>query len=151
MSDFEKYVDEQIRKAMESGELEGLPGYGKPLNLERNPNEDPAWRVAFHALKSNGLTLHWIQMRKDIENDIQQAIDNLERTWYWYRSLEADHPERQLARQSWEQSEASFLEECISFNERILSYNVQVPSPQFSKQQVQPEKILEKVQEHSPD
>lgn len=151
MSDYKRHVDEQIRKAMETGEFEGLPGHGKPLNLESNPNEDPAWRVAFHALKSSGLTLHWIQMRKDIEQEIQQAIEILERTWHWLQSLEDDHPDKPFARQEWEQTEARFREQSSRFNERILSYNVQVPSPQFNKQPIQADQILKRIQDQSVD
>jgi len=37
---YESWVERQIREAQERGEFDDLPGAGKPLRLERQPDED---------------------------------------------------------------------------------------------------------------
>jgi len=38
-------IDEIIRRAIEEGQFDDLPGKGKPLRLDEDPNSDPAWRA----------------------------------------------------------------------------------------------------------
>ena len=47
-------ADEAIRKAMEEGKFDNLPGKGKPLKLDEDPFEDPEWRLANKMLKEGG-------------------------------------------------------------------------------------------------
>jgi len=56
-------AEEQIRRAIEEGKFDNLPGKGKPLNLEQNPFEDPEWRLANHVLITSGFSLPWIEKR----------------------------------------------------------------------------------------
>src|SRR5574341_670165 len=76
-------AEEQIRRAMEEGKFDNLPGKGKPLRLEDNPLEDPEWRLAHHVLRSSGYTLPWIETRRELESEIQAARAALGRTWQW--------------------------------------------------------------------
>ena len=81
MSDHSRSIDEQIRKAIADGEFDNLPGKGKPLDLQENPYEDPAWRMAFRMLRSSGYSLPWIETRQAIERDFENACEALARTW----------------------------------------------------------------------
>ena len=66
MSDWGSYIDRQIRKAMEDGEFDNLPGEGKPLNIEEDENTPDAMRLAFKILKDNDLAPAWIMQGKDL-------------------------------------------------------------------------------------
>jgi hypothetical protein len=66
-------TDEQIRRAMQEGQFEDLPGQGRPLQLDEDPFEDPDWRLAHHMLRSAGYSLPWIETRREIEADLAAA------------------------------------------------------------------------------
>lgn len=50
----ESLIDQKIRKAMEQGEFDNLPGKGEPVDLSVNPFEDPELRLARRALRNAG-------------------------------------------------------------------------------------------------
>ena len=39
-------IEEQIRRAIQEGKFDDLPGKGKPLKLDENPFEESEWRMA---------------------------------------------------------------------------------------------------------
>ena len=41
-------IEEIIRRAIQEGKFDDLPGKGEPLQLDDNPHEDPEWRAAHH-------------------------------------------------------------------------------------------------------
>jgi len=47
-------ADQKIAAALEAGELDGLPGAGKPLDLDDDPLVPEDLRVAFRILKNAG-------------------------------------------------------------------------------------------------
>jgi hypothetical protein len=76
-------IEEHIRRAIESGKFDDLPGKGKPLNLDDDQWVDSDWRLAHHTLKSAGYTLPWIEMLKEIDLEIEAARLALRRAWEW--------------------------------------------------------------------
>jgi DnaJ family protein C protein 28 len=76
-------AEEQIRRAMEEGQFDNLPGKGKPLNLDENPYEDPEWRMAHHILHNSGFSLPWIETRREIETNLEAARTSIKTTWDW--------------------------------------------------------------------
>ncbi len=48
-----KYVEEQLRKAVEAGEFDNLEGAGKPLNLDDYFAAPEDLRMGYSVLKSN--------------------------------------------------------------------------------------------------
>ena len=67
-------IEEHLRKAIEEGKFDNLPGKGKPLHLdEANPHADPEWELAYHMLKECGFSLPWIETIHEIEKDIDAA------------------------------------------------------------------------------
>jgi DnaJ family protein C protein 28 len=79
-------VEDHIRRAMDQGKFEDLPGKGKPLNLDENPLEDPDWRLAHQMLRSGGFTLPWIETSREIEKELDTARQSLARVWTWRRA-----------------------------------------------------------------
>ena len=68
-------ADMRIRKAIERGEFDNLPGSGKPLDLPRV--HDPNWWIN-NLMKREGLVLlpHSIQLRKD-DAALDEHLDQL--------------------------------------------------------------------------
>ena len=115
-------IDELIRKAIEEGKFNNLPGQGKPLRLDENPWEDPEWRMAYHILQANGFTLPWIEQRQAIEQDLEKARRTLVQAWRERQA--AGSPQ---AEQRWQQALQTFEQSLNVINQQIRSYNLSVP------------------------
>ena len=63
----EKFIDEQIRKAIEDGEFDNLPGKGKPLDLKPYFETPEDLRMAYSILKSNNFVPEEVETLKEIE------------------------------------------------------------------------------------
>jgi hypothetical protein len=63
----EKFIDEQIRKAIEAGEFENLPGKGKPLDLRAYFETPEELRMAYSILKSNDFAPQEVEVLKEID------------------------------------------------------------------------------------
>lgn len=136
-------ADEQIRRAIEEGKFDNLPGKGKPLNLEQNPFEDPEWRLANHVLKSSGFTLPWIEKRNEIETLIHSARADLKRAQEQYLRAIQDGQPAHLVTAAWKEAQARFREQAEKINQLILSYNLQMPAAQLQLPQLSSERELE--------
>ena len=68
---WESVIERKIRRSIEAGEFDNLPGHGKPLELEDDLLEDPAWRMAHRLLKSNGFSHPAIEAKRALEADIK--------------------------------------------------------------------------------
>jgi DnaJ family protein C protein 28 len=121
-------VEEQIRRAMEEGQFNNLPGKGKPLRLEENPFEDPEWRMAYHLLRSNGFTLPWIEARRELEAAIVDARTALRRSWAWRQEALAGRQPAQSVDAEWERAVGAFRQKADKINQDILTYNLKAPS-----------------------
>ena len=62
----EKFIDEQIRMAIEAGEFDDLPGKGKPIDLRAYFETPEDLRMAYSILKSNNFVPEEVEMLKDI-------------------------------------------------------------------------------------
>jgi len=137
MKKHERSIDEQIRKAIDDGQFDNLAGKGQPIDLTVNPYEDPSWRLAFQALRSSGYTLPWIDKRRQIEVDIDQARENLARTWEWRKNALS---EREVSdgfiSSEWQRAQFEFQQEVADINQRIFNYNLEVPSEQFQRRKI---------------
>ena len=66
-------VEQQIKEAMERGDFDHLPNKGKPLDLSRNPFENPQMRLAYKILQDHGYAPLWIELEKEINGDLEKA------------------------------------------------------------------------------
>ena len=64
---FEQMVEQRIMEARQKGELDNLPGEGKPLNLEDMALPETL-RMAYRVLKNAGFLPPEVKLRKEIEN-----------------------------------------------------------------------------------
>jgi DnaJ family protein C protein 28 len=124
-------AEEQIRRAMEEGQFDNLPGKGKPLRLDDNPFEDPEWRLAHHVLRSSGFTLPWIEVRRELEAAILAARQAMRRSWEWRQAALAEGKPPQLVGAEWERAVDAFRRQIAQINRDILAYNLSAPSGQL--------------------
>ena len=61
----EKFVDEQIKRAIEAGEFDNLSGKGKPIDLKAYFETPEDLRMAYSILKSNNFVPEEVEMLKD--------------------------------------------------------------------------------------
>ena len=135
MSEVPRNIDEQIRQAMQRGDFDDLPGKGKPLDLGENPHVDPGWRMAYRILKENGYSLPWIENRRSIELDFESTLKSLRQNWNWRQNANG---QRSLmhAEKVWQQELQKFRDDVERLNKRIRNYNLEVPSDQFQRRQI---------------
>src|SRR5262245_50025400 len=121
MDKYEKLIDRLIRESMERGEFEDLSGKGEPVDLSENPFEDPDVRTAHRLLRNAGFAPAWVEDRKDIDANLQQAKTTLLRARDLYR-LEIPGGAR------WQRAVKEFRETVAELNQRIRMYNLKAPA-----------------------
>jgi DnaJ family protein C protein 28 len=137
-------IEDAISRAMQEGHFDNLPGKGKPLKLDENPHEDPAWRVANRILKNGGFSLPWIESLREIETELEKARDALSRTWSWRQASLSEKPAPEVELE-WSRVQLVFREKIQNINKRILTYNLEVPSDRFQKRLLDPEREIQKI------
>ncbi len=137
--------EEQIRRAIEDGEFDDLPGKGKPLHLEENPFEDPDWHLANKVLRDGGFTLPWIEKRKDIEERLAAAVAALVRAWLRRTADLETGQGTDLIETQWKWAEEVFRSECAELNKLIFSYNLEVPTQQVQRLPIHAEREIQKI------
>jgi len=71
----DKFIDDQIKKAIDKGEFDNLPGKGKPLDLDAYFATPEDLRIAYSVLKSSGFVPEEAQLLKDVES-LKEALKN---------------------------------------------------------------------------
>ncbi len=66
MNIVQKLAETRIRQAMEDGELDNLPGAGRPLQLDDDRHVAPELRAAYRLLKNSGFLPPEAQLRREI-------------------------------------------------------------------------------------
>jgi hypothetical protein len=69
----DKFIDEQIRKAIEDGEFDNLPGKGQPIDLSTYFETPEDLRMAYSILKSNNFVPEEVEILKEI-NDLKKRL-----------------------------------------------------------------------------
>lgn len=142
--------EEQIRRAMQEGQFDDLPGKGKPLNLGENPFEDPEWRLANKILRESGFTLPWIESNREIEASLETSRAGLWRAWLRRHSALESRTYTEVEAE-WQRAVSAFRGQITEINKRIWAYNLEVPLERFQRRMVDAEKEIEKIRLTPPD
>jgi hypothetical protein len=70
----EKFIEDQIGKAMARGEFDNLPGKGKPLDLDWYFSVPEDLRLGYSVLKNNSVIPQEAQLLKEVE-DLKRQLD----------------------------------------------------------------------------
>lgn len=124
-------IEEHIRRAMQEGQFDNLPGKGKPLHLDDNPFEDPEWHLAYHVLRNSGFSLPWIEKRRELEEAIEAARKALRIKWSWRESALASNQPLAAINAEWARARENFCRQVDELNQQIMSYNLEAPSERF--------------------
>jgi hypothetical protein len=65
-------VDERIRAAQERGDFDNLPGAGKPLEIDTNPQAGD-WALAYSLMKQHNVAPPEIELGKEVDALLAQA------------------------------------------------------------------------------
>jgi DnaJ family protein C protein 28 len=132
MAEWGTYIDRQIRKAIEEGEFNNLPGEGKPLNLEENPNTPEELRMAYKVLRDNNLAPDWIMQGKALDVKINDLLEKLRRAVLRYQAAlsasDASFSYREHAETAWRTTQAKLVGSSAKLNQEINFYNLKVPA-----------------------
>lgn len=134
--------DDQIRKAMEEGQFDNLPGKGKPLHLDENIHEDPAWRLAYHVLRNAGYSLPWIQERAEILAALEEYRQTLKKTWAWKVVAAKKNFSHSEVEAEWQRAAAVFRKQIAELDLRIRDFNLEVAHVQFQLARLKIEKEI---------
>ena len=145
MKHWESLIDQKIREAMARGEFDDLPGKGKPLDTSENPFEDPELRLAHRMLRNAGFAPSWIEERKDIDSEFENARNELSRVWAVLHNALGTENERG-ARARWEKALTSFRKQAGELNRRIVAWNLKVPAAGFQRRLIDVEKEVSQVE-----
>lgn len=138
-------IEEHIRRAIEEGQFDNLPGKGKPLRLDENAHEDSEWRMANHILRNGGFTLPWIEKQREIEALLETARAALGRAWVRHQSLTDERRNSSTEELVWRQALTKFREQIEAVNKQIFTYNLQTPHDRFQRRLLNPEAEIEKI------
>jgi DnaJ family protein C protein 28 len=145
MKRWESLIDQKIREAMERGEFDDLPGKGKPIDTSENPFEDPELRLAHRMLRNAGFAPSWIEERKDIDSEFENARQQMSRAWNVLQNALGTENERG-PRARWEKALTSFRKQAAELNRRITSWNLKVPAAGFQRSLIDIEKEVSQVE-----
>jgi len=67
VSALERLAEERERRAVEAGELDRLPGAGRPLRLDDDGGVPQEMRAAYRVLRNAGLVPEQVYVRRDID------------------------------------------------------------------------------------
>jgi DnaJ homolog subfamily C member 28 len=140
-------IEEHIRRAMEEGKFDDLPGKGKPLRLDENPHEDPEWRLAYRMLRESGFSLPWIETIREIEAEVEKARSGLGNAWAWRQAAISENQPYGFVQGEWERALEVFREQVVRLNKRIRDYNLEVPVERFQRPLLRFEREVEAVTE----
>ena len=129
-------IEDHIRKAIEEGKFDDLPGKGKPIRWDDNPFVEADWQLAFRMLRNAGFALPWMDARKEIEAQLEAARAALKRAWEWKQIAMTDGQPPAFLEEEWQRALGVYREQIAEINHRIFDYNLEVPLPRFQRQTV---------------
>jgi DnaJ homolog subfamily C member 28 len=121
-------IEQSIRKLMEEGGFEQLPGAGKPFRWEDDALTPPEQRMANKIMKDNDLAPDWIVQGKTLSRKSDHWRDLLQQAYARYQAAPPDQVAREQAVVIWYAAQDALREEAEKLNKHILSYNLKLPS-----------------------
>jgi DnaJ homolog subfamily C member 28 len=114
-------IEQRIQDGIERGLFDNLAGAGKPLNLEEDALVPEDMRMAFRLLRTHGLAPLWVELNKEIRQDIERL--------HRFRLQVHERVGRTNPIQ-WEHRRREFITRVEDINAKIRNYNILAPSSQ---------------------
>jgi len=155
MSDrWETAIDKAIREAMDKGQMQNLPGSGKPLDLNNDSNVPDDRRMAFKILQENDMAPEWIEMHKALEAAESALIEKAHRAIRTYKTALVDAERaaphtaesyRHNARALWMQKQRELVKAAETHNKQVTGYNLKVPRGVNHRRHLNMEREIERL------
>ena len=152
--EFDRVIEQLIRKAQEEGKFNNLRGTGQPLRLDDNPFEDPAAALANRMLKDNDFRPEWLEADLSVRQDLAAARRALVRSRDWRTGQLAalgnrqDEPairQRALVAHEWGLAQERFRHKLAELNKTIFVLNLKVPSTRFQRLKLNVDEELQRL------
>ena len=119
MKQWETGVDIAIRKAMEAGEFNNLPGEGQPLDLSIDPYTPSDMQLAHKIMKQNGIAPDWIVHAKTLTAKLD----------LWQSRLNAAHKTYNKTNNlvAWQTAKEKLGEDAEKLNKEVVAFNLKLP------------------------
>jgi hypothetical protein len=117
--DWRGLVEQRILDGMEQGLFDNLRGEGKPLNLDEDQFVPDDLKMAFRLLHSTGLAPLWVDLNKEIRQDIERLHRfrvHVHGLWDQISDIERTHRRHEYERR------------IKDINSKIMNYNIVAPS-----------------------
>lgn len=115
---YQGFIEQQIQQAMNDGKFNNLPGQGKPLPKSDDENVPEELRAGFRMLKANGFAPHWIEARKDIDEERAKVANWLAQHQTHWASI---NPRRRA------ELRTEYHGKLRDLHRAILNYNLRLP------------------------
>lgn len=134
-SDRRNWIERAIREAQERGLFDDLDGAGRPINWQDESLVDEEWRMAFRIMREHGFAPEWIELHKEIGEELKQAREALLRAWRWRQEQlpDAREQQRHYIDAEWQRARNTFAETIAELNSKIDDFNLIVPITRLQK------------------
>lgn len=158
MQKWERIVDRLIADSIGDGDVSHLPGAGKRLPLNDDPNTPNDLRAAFKIMEDHNVTPEWIEasrrlaekevaLRSQLATRAQKHKSDLRRA-----RQEASAARAQAVDSNWRRYQRQFLERVERYNREALVYNLNLPKGIPHRQTLRGELLIEQaLQRESPN
>jgi hypothetical protein len=137
MDKWESKIEETIRKALQESGASSLPGAGKPLSWDDDPNTPSDMRAAYKIMRDNDVQPEWIMAGKELEDKQRRILNDLKRGFEGYRGALGDVARmtdaaralerRQNADAAWGKLHRTLSTAIEVYNKQIVTYNLKLP------------------------
>lgn len=145
MQEWADLVSQRIEEAARQGYFDNLPGRGKPLENQRDPNVPEDQQMAHTLLRNNNLVPAWISERKSVLTAIDRLRARLAASVGYARQESAnvrDEAGRGRFNEAWARGQAEWQQEIAALNKRIVVLNLQQPADHLEVYQLRLEDEL---------
>lgn len=130
------WIERAIQQAREAGHFDNLEGTGRPINWEDESLVDEEWVMAFRIMREGGFAPAWIELHKEIGQELEKARQAVLRSWRWRQERLGGNireSERRYVETEWQRARAIFAETVAELNAKIADFNLQVPLVHLQK------------------
>ncbi len=151
MQKWERIVDRLIADSIGDGDVSHLPGAGKRLPLNDDPNTPDDLRAAFKILDDHNVAPEWIEASRRLEDKEAALRSQLTtRAQKHKRDLrrvrqEASATRAQAVDSKWRRYQREFLERVERYNREALVYNLNLPKGIPHRQTLRGELLIEQA------
>jgi len=147
-----KFIDSKIQRCIENGELDNLKGEGKPIDLEPGVNSE--YWMANKILKNAGFVPEWIDLKKEIQKEMEELDEKLEDYQEYLKNL-SERSDKTKGMKNivnvYKRYKGEYFQAIEDLNTKIKKYNTVVPIISLQKYYLDVEKwqgkfeVVEKV------